>query len=551
MATPNALAVVLFGVLAFTTSGREFLGSKRLINTQSVQTELNGVLDEVLGHGHGVVSTRLTKIHKTMDPLFRSLPKNNQGHISAPVMRYAVRRYFRQNHGWIVKGFSAHEDAMNASSQVDNDILQSKLPSFIRSILENRFAYHGFSLDALVAMVAAVERMAFDEVVRGVELAFHLNSIDRTQALSNSDLTEVLSSFLITEMLEGTEDKKKHMKDKKTIQRRYPFWDTSVLFLKDTVGADIFQRKATSNPFADQAFSFEDAVRMAERVSEEFGSWSNHECHEMKDMLMEMDLHNTGRVKLADFYRYSKNGAWQFLEPSEQLRLAGSLDESSSWLGPQVMIPNYITSMSNCITSAPYYSICCLNECDLVFQQLEHRIASPQASVSEIISAIESGTYVANVSGVNRDRLDEIKSAHNGKISIHGQLFARWLHFVYPQECPYPHAAGVVKPMSQQQWKELVGIEAESATDNEIAQHIESDFASRAPSPDAGASMWSLDEVLMESSTPSDLGSRSVLLPLLRITAQIGMLLGLLAMLKPLGQMLRSDGKSKTMEYDV
>merc|ERR1719364_607106 len=105
---------------------------------------------------------------------------------------------------------------------------------------------------------------------------------------------------------------------------------------------------------------------------------------------MEMDLHNTGRVKLADFYRYSKNGAWQFLEPSEQLRLAGSLDESSSWLGPQVMIPNYITSMSNCITSAPYYSICCLNECDLVFQHLEGIIMAPQASPDDIIRAVDA-----------------------------------------------------------------------------------------------------------------------------------------------------------------
>merc|ERR1719159_1085129 len=210
------------------------------------------------------------------------------------------------------------------------------------------------------------------------------------------------------------------MKDKKTIQRRYPFWDTSVLFLKDTVGADIFQRKATSNPFADQAFSFEDAVRMAERVSEEFGSWSNHECHEMKDMLMEMDLHNTGRVKLADFYRYSKNGAWQFLEPSEQLRLAGSLDESSSWLGPQVMIPNYITSMSNCITSAPYYSICCLNECDQVFRQLEARITAPIATTSQIVSALESGLYAANISTLHLERLGEVARVNNDRIPIYG-----------------------------------------------------------------------------------------------------------------------------------
>merc|ERR1719261_1322957 len=102
--------------------------------------------------------------------------------------------------------------------------------------------------------------------------------------------------------------------------------------------------------------------------------------------MMEMDPLATGRVKLANFYQYSKDGAWQFLEPSAQLRLQGALDESSTWLGPQVMIANYLTSMSNCITSAPYYSICCLNECDHVFQRLESRIAAPTATAEQIMA---------------------------------------------------------------------------------------------------------------------------------------------------------------------
>merc|ERR1719420_908822 len=116
MASQKILAVFLFAAVTFKSHGREFLGSKRTVNSASVQTELNAVLAEVLGHGHGVVNTRLSKIHKTMDPLFRSLPKNNQGHISAPVMRYAVRRYFSQNHGWKVKGFNLHEEAVLVNS---------------------------------------------------------------------------------------------------------------------------------------------------------------------------------------------------------------------------------------------------------------------------------------------------------------------------------------------------------------------------------------------------------------------------------------------------
>jgi len=540
-------AVLLLGVLACTVSGRDFLGARRFINSASVKSELDGVLNEVLGHGHGVMETRLSKIHKSLDPLFRSLPKNKLGRVSATVMRYAVRRYFSQNHGWIVKGFNVHEESGNSSAPNPEDILQSKLPGYIRSILEERFAHEGFSLDALVVMVASVERLVYDEVIRGVELAFYLNSLEQDQGLTEDDLHEVLSSFLITEMLEGTDDKEKHANDRRMIPRRYPFWDTTVLFLKDTIGSDIFMRQGSQNPFKREVYhSFDDAVRIAVRVSGEFGSWSNHECHEMKDMLTEMDVHVTGRVRLSDFYSY-KDGAWQFLEPSEQLRQCGTLDESSPVLGPQVMIANYVTSMSNCITSQAYYSICCLNECDQVFQQLEAHIGAPTATAAQIVTAFESGTYETNITKMHRGRLDDIARVNDGKIPMYGRLFARWLHFVHPQECPYPHAPGIVKPMTQQQWQEQVGVEEESVSDDEIKQHKESEFARQSASPYAGIDMWSLDEAHLDSSTPSDLDSVTIWV-LLRIAAYVGMLAGLLSLLKPFVQMLRSDAK---VEFNV
>merc|ERR1719465_386772 len=189
------------------------------------------------------------------------------------------------------------------------------------------------------------------------------------------------------------------------------------------------------------------------------------------------------------------------------------------------MIPNYINAMSNCITSQPYYQICCLNECDHVFQQLESQIAAPSATASEVIRALENGIYApTNISVLHRERLADIARVnHNEQIPMYGRLFARWLHFVYPQECPYPHAEGVVTPMTQREWKELVGPNAESATTDEIAQHLGSDFARRAPSPDAGVSMWSLEESLLDPQLQSNSGALPIW-SLLRIAVQICML---------------------------
>merc|ERR1719191_1204373 len=226
---------------------------------------------------------------------------------------------------------------------------------------------------------------------------------------------EVMSSYLINEMLEGAENKDAHIAAKHNIRDRYPNWDGTYMFLVDVVSSDLFEHKNSANPFVQvQTYDFEDAVRMAGEVGEQFGPWSNHECHEMKNMLTQLDVHNTGRVKISDFYRSTVEGAWQFLEPTEFLRQNGALDESSKELGQQVIIANYITGMSNCITSAPYYSICCLNDCDQVYRHIEERIASTTASTSQIMHAVNSLAQEANITPDIRKWLDEIAALHDG-----------------------------------------------------------------------------------------------------------------------------------------
>merc|ERR1719389_902854 len=182
----------------------------------------------------------------------------------------------------------------------------------------------------------------------------------------------------------------------------------------DLVKSGDFEKMHRRNPFMDHGvYYFNDATTIGQRISEEFGSWSNHECHDIKDGLINMDPHGTGRVKLSEFYGKSENGGWQFAEASEYLRQLGALDESSTLQGPQVIIPNYVAGMSNCITSAPYYSICCLNECDRVFQHLESVIPASSASTEEIIRAVESmpdtsSIEAGKVTETLRSRLEEV-----------------------------------------------------------------------------------------------------------------------------------------------
>jgi hypothetical protein len=539
--------------------GQGFLRQKPQHN---IREELKGVLDEVLGQGHGVARSRLAKIRATLAPMFRSLPKNKRGHVSGPVMRYAVRRYFSQEHAWMVKGFEPHAELVN-TSESSEDILEGKVPAYIRSVLEEKFAHDGFALEDVVAMVAAMERLTFDEVVRSVEDCFWLNGKSVMDALSISETMDVLSSYLITSMFGGSTDKEQHLFDKKYIDLRYPHWDTSFLFLTDIAASDGFRRKASSNPFGgEQKFFFTDLIRMAERVSEEFGPWSDHECHDMKDLLVERDVHGSGRVKLADFYQKSADGAWQFTEPSQYLRQLGALDESSATFGPQVLIPNYITGMSNCITSAPYYSICCLNECDQIYQQLEAHIPASTASPGEIIKVVENMPQSLTISASLRVKLDEVAQTNGGQVPLHGRLVAQWLHFAFPHECLYPHEAGTISPKSPQEWRTEQGEEAESVSEDEVKQIMEMDAAFHPVSAEEAMMSWIHKESLLVATTPSDESSNAWFHGLhglsmpghvwLRMIAQVCVVIcGFTVVLRQSSTIIRPDGKKKAIEYDV
>merc|ERR1719510_1400266 len=41
-------------------------------------------------------------------------------------------------------------------------------------------------------------------------------------------------------------------------------------------------------------------------------------------------------------------------------------------------------------------------------------------------------------------QLRQIAEAHNGRIPLHGRLFAQWLHYAFPRECPFPHKTGLI-----------------------------------------------------------------------------------------------------------
>merc|ERR1719446_1123036 len=104
------MAAVTLLILMFLgqADGKGFLSSTKEIDSEYIKLVVQASLDGVLGSGHGVKQERVTKINATLAPMFDALPKNQWGRLNSASMRYAVQRYFSQQHGWVVKGFEPH-----------------------------------------------------------------------------------------------------------------------------------------------------------------------------------------------------------------------------------------------------------------------------------------------------------------------------------------------------------------------------------------------------------------------------------------------------------
>merc|ERR1719456_1808711 len=216
-------------------------------------------------------------------------------------------------------------------------------------------------------------------------------------------------------------------------------------------------------------------AKVAEEVGEQFGSFQDFECKQLKDKLLQVEYRGTGRVKLSDFYQPALDGSWTFQESVGYLRSLGLLDESDP-NQPSVMIANYVTSQANCIASSGFYSVCCKNECDGLLGYLEEHIGTSEApplTISFLIENLPSSTAPARKLAASlRQRLDDIAANHQGMVPLHGRLMAQWLHHVYPRECPYPHVSGTTNPRTADEWMEETGKDAMSS-ENEMQRYVE------------------------------------------------------------------------------
>jgi len=486
-------------------------------------SNLRGALGDTLGCGEDVPDKRkekLAAIEKKLLPIWNSLPKSASGRIERPLLRYIAHRYFVGTSSIMIRGFERSLQP-NQSFVGSADILSRQVPAYLEAALESQHAQeHGFDLHDAVHMVAMLRKLISDSDAALLEKVYEAQRKSTARPLTRVGLEQVLHEYMVHWLLgDDAESIQTFLEDKYRLDAAFPRWSEITGLQVGEIKAFDFERGRARAGMALSGYSFSDAQEIVGRITSSFASFWDDECSDMRDKLIVMDKHHTGRVPLSRFYSKRLSAEWRFAESEDYLRELGALDETSRWHGKEVIIPNYIGAASNCIVATPHYLVCCMDSCEGILGELEAGINAAVAAPAEILALVMNMSSQTSVDdeeppkleGSLSRQLDEIASAHGGKVPLHGRLFAQWLHHAYPRECPYPHVSGTTSPRRASEWLEA-GREP-SATEEEMLRVVEDYQASlaseevlrrAAPETSGGeedglcSSMWTMEEELVD-----------------------------------------------------
>lgn len=469
-----------------------------VVNVEYLEQSLRDSMDAVLSGGSGMAGERLAAIEASTWPTFQALPKNSLGRISPRAVRHIVHAYFAKEHGWLINGLEPHGMTANVTEVHHVDILKDKAPALVEALVEARQQGRGLALSDVVAMIAALEQLIFSESLDLLHAAYNLNGRSPRERLDASALHEVLRSYLVV-FGQG------HQADLTNIQKHQDMkasfnWPELDDFQYDIVLNFDYKQRNEANPFARRTYVFGDVMRIVTSMAQTYGKWQNAECSAMKEHLMDLDPEGSGRIPLSIFHTQPEGSVYQFTESRAYLRQVGALDETVKD-NPRVLIANYVAGPSNCIASSSYYSVCCLNECGGLLSELEGMVRAPKASPGHLLS------LVGNLSSPTVDapralpqalveKLHGIADNHGGMVPLQGRLFAQWLHYAFPNECPYPSIVSSSASLTAHQW--LGGKSAASLEERQLAGSA-TDAARQGVALGESSthlSQWSNDEVL-------------------------------------------------------
>lgn len=494
-----------------------------IVNPDEISAELAETFEAVLGVGPiSSFSDRVAFVENAVWQTFQALPKNKQGRIAPRAVRYLMHRYFNKVHGWTIEGLRGSITGMEGF-QPEAGVLRGRVgivadtvPALIEAALEARQGGRGLSMSEAVAFAVALERLVMDESVKILLDSFDVNGLSSRQRINSEEFQNVMITFASHFSVDGpvnVSDVKLH-NNWDTHERSDPVLYENSELAKDLVMNFEFSKRDTANPFLPRQYFFDQTSDLLGVVANSWTRGMDTQCHELREIMEGLDPEGTGRVPVSLFAQQTKVSTFIFRESQQVLRNIGALDESVPGR-PTVRIANYVMSPSNCGEYSGYYSVCCRDNCGDIIAHLESKVLGPNMDAEQLLYAVGNMSSIGDdlegpispllgssaASQSLRDRLFAIAKHNGGQVPLHGQMFAQWLHFAFPLDCPHPIKA---LPPSQQPGGSLpVGIQKVQSTPQEMVQSIAPKSWELVPQWTEEESNPFLDELPEDSPTPT------------------------------------------------
>eukprot|EP00929_Paragymnodinium_shiwhaense_P078920 TRINITY_DN4095_c0_g1_i2.p1 TRINITY_DN4095_c0_g1~~TRINITY_DN4095_c0_g1_i2.p1 ORF type:complete len:514 (-),score=128.68 TRINITY_DN4095_c0_g1_i2:246-1787(-) len=417
--------------------------------------------------------------------MYKALPKDADGRLSHPVVRYALHRLMVLEHGWYIEGLEPDGGYRNATTPLKD--LEGWVPSYFQWALEKKLGgSSGLTLRELAVMAASLEDLSRREATDLLKGVYKFWGQDIHKHVKKDAWHKILQTYMFTYFRDAnlTKETKAHR------EHLLQHWRRAHPEVADLDSwLEGLQKKVAPHAIEKGVVDFHTASEVVEQAGLRYAIEVNDkECRDLKHfMLSKEDPEKPGRMLLSAFYQREERTAsrWVFREKLDYLRDIGAADEHNPHK-PGVIITNYMQAKPNCLSSVitvwgqyknAIYDLCCRNECEDLLAHLEKALKAPTATpahIAEVVSHMSSDTVKAprQLSGVLLERLHKAAHAHSGQVAIHGRLFAQWMHHAFPRECPFPQEAGKSRPISPDEWTKK-GKESVYATDDDMVCYID------------------------------------------------------------------------------
>lgn len=404
--------------------------------------QLNATIREAAS-GRGSTE-RLLEIEAAMGSTFKALPKTAYDGLSHNAASYLVHKYFAEAHQWHIRGLGSEPGGARHGAALVHvaTILQDRAPELVEQLLEEREHGRGLALSDAATMAVALRSLVMDDATLLLTRAYELIGLDTSLAIEETDLVDMLLAYGWA--TSGYQQKSLQDFQTKMYEPSHFMQVMTMLGVEISRGRD-YEQRHTRNPFVKRKYVFRHVLAIVEDLLEQFGAWQDGDCQAMKQYMVSLDPQGSGRVPLGTFYDQPDQVIFRFSESADFLRQIGALDESRP-LEPNVLIANYILGPANCYSSSTYFQYCCRNECDALMSHIEAVVQAPTALPEQLLGLVGNAS-TGLVEGPRRlpealvEKLQAVAARHGGTVPLHGRLFAQWMHFAFPLDCPYPHMA--------------------------------------------------------------------------------------------------------------